>query len=431
MKNIPNVNNLRKRNFYTYIEFTNCEYEKIYTKQEYKLYRNEDVKYREEPIGTFITEILNNIDDIIATITICENNINKIKNDTIREQRLSKTKVKKGYIFGNTTNYFLKVDFERACITELFDLKEKLNKINPKLHILDCFIEQYIVHISENYDKLKNEYATKLADLKSAYPQKAKMPKEIKTVILSSGREIQTFETRRAMKNINLRNKLIPQYKKIIKKLRILEETTFMADKYLRITNTLKTYFEEIIPLINEAFLHDKESRNNKYSGMHSNLPAVEIEYETEYVKYPQPTKYTYRFESLRQLTAICIYQLSLNHRVIIKCKNCGKYIVPDRTDRQYCNENCKWRYMARKSLENYSKAYEYYRTLYNRYKNNKTYSKEFGKIKSIYNNYKTKQIDEDTFFDMLTNIEKFVKQNYNVKPGRPRKIQSKKLHEN
>lgn len=423
MKNIPNISQLKKRNFYTYIEFKDSEYEKLYTKHEFKFNRNKDIQYNADPIGTFITEILNNYDNIINAITECEANINKIKSNTISKQRVFKIKVKKGFILGNKTNIFLKIDFDTACIKELFDLEIKLNEINPKLHILDCYIEQYLVHILETYDKLKNEYISKLSEIKAEYPPKAKMPKNIETIVLSSGRKIRTRETKRAMKDIDLRNELISRYKKIIKKLRILEETTFMADKYLRITNSLKFYFERIISSINDAFIHDNGTRNNKFSGIHSTLPPVEIEYETEFVKFPQPNKYTYKFDSLKELIAIFIYQLSLNHKVIIKCKNCGKYLVPDRTDRQYCDENCKWQFMTRKSKENYSKSYEYYRILYNRYKNNKTYKKAFEEIKSLYNNkFRTKKIDDDTFYEILNNFEKDVQQNYHVKRGRPPK---------
>ena len=105
-----------------------------------------------------------------------------------------------------------------------------------------------------------------------------------------------------------------------------------------------------------------------------------------------------------------------------MKCKYCGKYSVPERTDKMYCDIDCKQAYFRKQSEKNNTDIYIYYRELYNRYKNTKAYAPIFEEFKTLYKDCKSKQLDDEEIIRILTKFEKDVKSKYTVKRGRPKK---------
>lgn len=372
--------------------------EKLYKR--YKLKSKDIIQFEEKPLGTYLADLLNNIDKITNIINESENNVSILRKTWKNKCRILKGKTKNK----NSTEYKRKrtqidKEFNNECINIVHSLKIKLFEINPFLSILDSFVNQTLIDFDNSYNNEFNKSINKISKIENEYP---------------------SFSNTSLSIEASSKSKV---YNSIKKRLHYLGGINHVQSLITRCFSEIKLDIRDIKNLIDTAFVRNEDTRNNKFSGIHSIIPACKIEYETEYLKFPQPYIYTYVVENLKDLVAISIYQLSLNHKVIIKCKNCGKFVVPDRTDRLYCSEECKWRYMTRKSKENSSAAYDYYRTLYNRYKNTKSYAKEFEELKNIYyDQYKSKQIDDEIFIKMLNDFENRTKSSHTVKRGRPAK---------
>ncbi len=345
-----------------------------------------------QEMGTFLLEILNNLTSF-KKIILC--NYMKLSNQEREGWEKEYTKIKNEFEY-NSTDYIdernkLDKKIKDTCYSIFETLLNDFEKFNPKLVI---FREWALGLMNEYY---RNRYKSELENLRGLirdYEHSPKPKTKLEMAYSQAKEELPVIDT-------------IPYI------LQVLSESVleFIND------------FENGRQLLDNAFIHSSETRNNKFSGTQSVLPTTTIEYKVDNFKFPTPFKYTYQLKNVEDFFNVMTYQLSLNHKVVIQCKNCGKYLIPARTDQIYCSENCKWRYMTRKSKENESETYSYYRKLYNRYKNGKTYEKEFEELKSIYyNQYKTKQIDDKTFMQLLLDFEQKVKSTHTTKRGRPKK---------
>lgn len=254
-------------------------------------------------------------------------------------------------------------NFNDFCVNIIFSFKDELINISEKLCILNTYIYQFLKDFNDKY----------------------------------------LIEISKNNKEIEILHFTYKQFRRFFEKVKIL--------------------MIEGKKLIDNSFVFNEQTRNHKFSKDYAILPSCKIEFITENVKFPHPFKYNYSLVYPKDIFIISIYQLVLNHKVIIKCKNCGKYSIPDRTHKQYCDKNCKSKYFTSTNKENEPTSYNYYRILYNRYKNTKTYKEDFDKLKTIYyNQYKTKQINEQEFMQILLDFEQTVENKYSLKRGRPKK---------
>mgnify|MGYP001851321755 CR=1 FL=1 len=148
----------------------------------------------------------------------------------------------------------------------------------------------------------------------------------------------------------------------------------------------------------------------------------------------------TYRVCTIKELLTISFIEILKSQLVIKKCKNCGKYFIPEsRTDEKYCNnpspqnpnKTCK-EYGAKKTYRDeiksqpvkseHNKTSQFYRMRINRAKNEKEkslYEKKFNTYKEQYKNkkeqYKQGKLKEADF------IEWIIKQKVGVKNGSTR----------
>lgn len=353
---------------------------------------NKEIIFSPQQIGSFLIEIVNNY-NLIKKIILCDYMTSSYKE---MQKWKDKDKMLKDKFKDNYDTYIeerkeLEKDIKSYCCDIIGKLLDNLEKLNPKLFIFRQCISEYMYKACSSYD---NE----LEDLKKA---------------------IHSLEL---IKNRNEKLEMVYLNQK-----QQLKEKDSIDYLLHLLANAVWKFVNDFLngkQLIEKSFIHNDNTRNNKFSGIQATLPITKIEYKLDGFKCPTPFKYIYEIKSIEDLFNVTIYQLTLNRKVIIKCKNCGKYIIPDRTDRQFCNQNCKWRYMSRKSKERESKAYEYYRKLYNRYKNNKTYEKVFQELKNIYyDKYVTKQITDDEFLKNLLDFEEKVSHTYTIKRGRPKKV--------
>lgn len=348
-----------------------------------------------QEIGTFLCEIVNNY-NLIKRIILCD--YMKLSYNNSKEWK-EKDKLLKESCKDDYNNYLQeRKELEKVVTSSCYNILEKqlnkLEKFNPKLSIFSICVAEYMRKTYENYE-------SELDNLRKAYHSIELLKKRKKEI----GERLEfTF--------LNTKEQL---YQK--------DSIDYLLQRYANAVFEFVNDFMKGKQLIEKSFIHNDITRNNRFSGIQTTLPVAKIEYKLDGFKFPTPFKYIYDIKSVKDFFNVTIYQLTLNHRVIIKCKNCGKYLIPDRTDRQFCNQNCKWRYMSRKSKERESKVYEYYRKLYNRYKNNKTYEKVFQELKNIYyDKYVTQQITDDDFLKILLDFEEKVSHTYTIKRGRPKK---------
>ena len=317
--------------------------------------------------------------------------------------------------------------------------KHILDKISLKLMKFSTFIEikneninsiyiseekniTEILYIRDNYEEGDDKYFEKeslgstLVSILNNYNEIILVVDKYKNIILNEKYKLMNKVTKEKLNNyidfcINAVLLFKDKLKNINKKLCILDvyiykflkdfdstyltETTknsnedeilnYICIEFRRFFEKLKILYIEGKELVDNSFVFNNETKNYKFAKINSVIPPCNLEYITENLKFPQPFKYIYEISNVKDVFFITIYQLLLNHKIIIKCKNCGKYLIPDRTHKQYCDNDCRWKYIRRKAKENESESYKYYRILYNRYKNAKTYAKEFQNLKNIY----------------------------------------------
>ena len=351
-------------------------------------------------LGSFLLEILNNY-NILKKTLLC--NYMKMSNKSKDIWNTKNTTLKNE--FKDDDDKYIKekekIDEElfQNCYLIFEKLLDKVKALHPKLSIFELYSLDYMKRTYEDY---KNDI------------------KYLKAELIKLNNALHHYE-----ENTKLHIGIYNTIKETEKKLEEKDNIDYLLHQ---LATPVARYIDEWFrakQLIENTFIHSDKTRNNKFSGIHTLLPATNIEYKADRVKYPIPFRYTYEITYIDDLVNVTIYQLILNHKVIIKCKNCGKYLIPDRTDKIYCDneDDCKFAYNRRKHEENCTEAYKYYRKLYNRYKNTKSYSKELEELKSIYyNKYRTKQIDDDTFMNILLDFEQNVKNNNPLKRGRPSK---------
>lgn len=372
--------------------------EKLY--KEHLFEEEKNIYFGEYPIGTFLTEIMNNNEKINKLLSAYED---KIINEKLKwriNNKILDRKIKNRYSDEyKKSRKNLDIKFNDNCIKILLSLKKDLSKINKKLSVLDIRIDKFLFDFDNNYPAVIKRTRRKLAKMKAKNPNISTKP-----------HYNMTHEEYKETGKFNF----------LINELKRDENITYIYTEFKRFIQRLKFNFDDGIEFMKSSFIHSEENRNNKFSGIQSILPLTYIEYETDN-KFPVPKIYTYNLNNIKELFYVCIYQLSLNHKVIIKCKECKKYIIPDRSDRQYCSDQCRWKHLTKNTKDD-SPTYKYYRKLYNWCKNNKTYSKEFEQIKEIYKNCKMNNLKDEEIAKILLDFEDKVKSTYNVKRGRPKK---------
>lgn len=399
------VDKLTSMSFVTYIDFDDYGEEQLYIKYFVSKNHKPNEKYffPKVPLGTFIIDLLNSYDKIVKLL---QDTYNKLLTEQSVYRNRTKRLKKQNYQEYLEIKDKLDIDFNNKCITAILLLKKNLRAVCPKLVILNSEINHKINHFLLGYDNL---LITQKEDLQKA----------------QNG----TFDL-----HYKIRENLTPEIFDKIKKERIkismslLRRTESISIFLRRIGEIALQYEKEITnikKLYDTAFIRNSDSRNNRFNGKSFTLPKTTVNFNIDYGKTVHIDKFHYKITNLTDVAYATLYQLILNHKVVIKCKNCGKYLIPERTDKQYCDIDCKQEYMRNKTEENYPTVYQRYRTLYNRYKNNKTYKKAFEELKKIYyNQYRTKQIDNQTFMKILLDFEEKVKNSYTVKRGRPKKTQ-------
>ena len=372
----------------TFIKFNDNGQEKISMK--YKIRREENLEFAEEPTGTFLVELLNSFHKIEDSIIESKTKIENEKN--ILEQNVLNLKDNNNY---NVEKRKIDTAFNNNCINIILEFRENLIKITPKLSALDNYIYNRLINFDADYNKEFDKLINK-------FKEKEKYSKQ----------------------GIDY----------IIMRLKYLESVNHIKGQLENILDEIELDLKHIKSLIDNAFIHSDETRNNKFAGIESKIPICKIDYETENYKFPHPIQYTYvisdlldtilKDTGLESIVNISIYQLSLNHKVIIKCKNCKKYFIPKRTDIVYCSKKCREDFTYKLMRENRKSesTYLYYRKLYNRYKNNKIYSNELKKLKNIYIKCKEKQFEDKKVMSILLDFENNVNETHTTKRGRPKK---------
>ncbi len=350
-----------------------------------------------QDIGTFLLEIMNNCKSI-KKIILCNymKLSSRVKETGKSKDIILKDKFRDDYNSYITERKKLEEKLKNTCYTIFEKLLCKLEKLYPKLIIFHkCALD----YMEESYISYQNE----LKDLKETFVK--------------------------LEKSKNRGGKMMSFYLNYKEQLQEKDNIEYLLYRLSKAVADFVNDFLEGKQLIENAFIHSEETRNNKFSGIMATLPSTKIDYKLDGFKCATPYKYIYEIKNVQDLFNVTIYQLSLNRKVIIKCKNCGKYLIPLRTDQIFCttdplsNISCKNRYWTKRRKENASATYIYYRQLYNKYKNTKVYEKVFEELKSIYTEkYITKQVDDEEFMQILFDFENKVNSTYKVKRGRPKK---------
>lgn len=354
----------------------------------------------DETVGTFLLEILNDYNNIQKNV-LCEymKLYHKLKKIGIAKDTVLRNKFK-----CNTDEYTkerekLEQRLFNICYSTFDKLLTKVKQLHPKLSIFELSSLDHMHKIYNDYKKNIKQLKEDLIKLNKA---KLHTPKE---------------KTR-------LYEGLCETIKETEEKIQERDNIDYMLQQLVIPVAQYVTEWSSCKQLINDTFIHSDETRNNKFSGIYSFLPDSKIEYKSDNVKYPIPFKYTYRIRYIEDFISITLYQLILNHKVIIKCKNCGKYRIPNRTDQVFCDTKCKDNYADKNRSfgKDNEKVNIYYAKLRKRYNNNPIYHKELEEIKKLYQDCKSRQLDDKETMKILTDFENKVNSTYKVKRGRPKK---------
>lgn len=230
----------------------------------------------------------------------------------------------------------------------------------------------------------------------------------------------------------NLENPQHKQYYNELKnKYEYMRTAQYMKDKCLEFFDNLIAEFKEMKNIVDNSFVYSKEdSRTKIFSGISLVLPTPIINFSNEFTKCPTPIKYTYTLKCLTEFFNCSIYHIYLSGKVIAKCKGCGKYFIPSRTNQVYCNEKCrelKEEKIGNKRGEKYSnnsyKLYECIRKRLNHspkkyekeiinFKENYKYNDLLEKLERLYIKDNTINIELE-LLKIYTKIDKYLQQTY------------------
>lgn len=240
-------------------------------------------KSKELSTGTLLIKIINLYDNIIKVLTECRNMIYESE------------KIKDG-------------DYRDSVRI----LKEKLLDINQVLNIIVNYIDCFYIDIFINYNKEMNTIQNELYTAEHLWG------------ILED-------------------NEHKEYYSNLKQKLEYMRTPQCMKDKCLEFFNNLISEFENMKKAIDKSFIYTKEDSMTKiFSGITLMLPKPIIDFSNKYTKNPTPVKYLYKLESLTDFFNCSIYHTYLSGKVIVKCKVCGKYFIPNKTNQIYCNKKCR-----------------------------------------------------------------------------------------
>ncbi len=193
----------------------------------------------------------------------------------------------------------------------------------------------------EQYDIYKNEYAfVYILDILKNLIKNLKncFPKYYIFLIF----DIENFISNKYKENREFFGK---EFSKWIEK---IEQQSFKRkNECITFIDNLINNIRNVNELINTSFGRSissytgKEKTNTELQNMDLSVPSVDIKlgkkedsnesYKEEY--------YIYKVSNLNEICNISILQLTYNNKVIVKCKNCGKYFIPiNRSDTVYCN---------------------------------------------------------------------------------------------
>ena len=269
-----------------------------------------------------------------------------------------------------------------TCIEHIFNLKTELMKISTSFAFLEEFLTNSIIYYTSTYNQMYYNY---------------------KELIKKSIKE-------HSKSHLKIWIRCLNTYK----------EVPLMEKQYLKIFDTLKKE-------LNKNQGYRKTKAGDKYKRifklpLSANLPSSEIEYTNDFGRDYEIVSYTYEIKSLEDLLNISVYQLSLQKKLIIRCKNCNKYFIANRKNRIFCDKNCKSAFSRKRVIDSQNQAVQYYSKLSNKYRHSKIYEKSNIELKNLYKEYKAKNIDDTEFMNMLLNLDNKVQSTYNVKRGRPKK---------
>lgn len=376
---------------------------------------NDFEKHQEsrEELATFLLEVVNNYDLLTTTNLTYRNMLFDAKEDWRIKDKIIRNKYKYDYSKYVEERKQLDIKLKNTLVAILKKLLYKLARINPKLGILANYIGEYFQNCHEKYIQDIDYLEQRIARRKKRhhnlfYKLNDSLTEREQRIITANDNELKSLK----------RNKSVYSTFKIINSCfkKLLEE------------------FHYVKKFIDNSFISTNKNKSKGFSFTETSLPSVKIEYMLDdNFKSPKPFKYTYEIKNLRELLDITIYQLSLTHQPILKCKNCEKYFIPlikfdeklgknkrIRDDMLYCSDNCKWQYKSKN--RNVEETTLYYEKLRKRYNANPTYHKELENLKALYQDCKSKQLDDEEIMRILTKFEKDVKSKYTVKRGRPKK---------
>lgn len=357
-----------------------------------------------ETVGTFLLEILNNFNKIKKNILCNYMNLSsQAKEDWQNKNAVIEDKFKDDNDKYISERKILDTKLKNTCFSIYERVLHEFEKINPKLSIFNQWALDYMVREYTKYKSTIEELKSTIYKLEKGSPY-----------VLNG---ITDDMPKRQVMLCNL-------YQQTKDDLKRKDTIDYMLQQLAKAVAEFVSDLEEGTNLIKRSFIHNSETRNNSFSGVQAYIPTARIDYKTDSFKFPRPYKYTYEIKCIEDFFNVTIYQISLNHKVILKCKNCNEYFIPKRTDQVFCTKKCKenYIYINMSSGAAKEKVNLYYAKLRKRYNNNPTYHEELEKLKNLYQDCKSKQLDDEETMKLLTNFEETVKNTYTVKRGRPKK---------
>ncbi len=357
-----------------------------------------------ETVGTFLLEILNNFNKIKKTILCNYMNLSsQAKQDWQNKNAIIQDKFKNDYDKYISERKILDTELKNTCYSIFERVLHEFEKINPKFSVFNKWALDYMTKEETRYKKDIEELKSTIYKLEHGSPY-----------VLNG---VTKDMPKRQIMLCNL-------YKQTIEDLKKKDTIDYMLQQLAKSVAEFINALGEGIDLIKKSFIYNSETRNNNFSGIQAYIPTARIDYKTDCFKFPRPYKYTYEIKCIEDFFNVTIYQISLNHKVILKCKNCNEYFIPKRTDQVFCTKKCKENYIYKNMRlgRDKEKVNLYYAKLRKRYNNNPTYHEELEKLKNLYQDCKSKQLDDEEIMKILTNFEETVKSTYTVKRGRPKK---------
>ncbi len=122
---------------------------------------------------------------------------------------------------------------------------------------------------------------------------------------------------------------------------KIIKNSLFMVNETIEFLEAIVNHFNYLQSFIDSIFkTHTSVSYSSTkfYNGNNIKLSEAEVTFNNSF--HPTPTVYKYTLQTLDEFIKASIYHITLNKKIITKCRNCNDYFIPQNKNNElYCDK--------------------------------------------------------------------------------------------